>query len=383
MHDLHAMAPLHRILTADPSPVAAMQLRLLAPGSPASGGVGEPSVLLMAGGGGGMVQAWLLAATRTPVLRACWQHQVAGPLLAVDLDSEGERLISIGQSDVQGAQEVDGYFAAHLPEVEVRDVHAWRSLLEQERIDARPAEKLLSAEIFCADGVSTGGSAETCLLLCRASGILQQCSLRSTAEPFVSGTDALSSEASVSEPAATGIAVSDAFIRSASLAAHERTESTGIDIVPEDAPTVNAPPAHSGDTLPRPVQAERLEAANASSCAAPLHTDTDAEPRQSIPIAFACGGAQTRQLPLEPADKKQRANCADDIRAELSERLPGRFDNPLRVLSLLQVSTSLGFCVLCTQQPSQHFTPTPPHTHTLVRTVKHTRTPCAFAGFLG
>lgn len=54
--DLRARAPLHRLLTANPSPLTALSLSLLPPGAAEAGGLLEPSVLLAAGSADGGVQ---------------------------------------------------------------------------------------------------------------------------------------------------------------------------------------------------------------------------------------------------------------------------------------------------------------------------------------
>ena len=81
--DVRARAPLHRLLTANPTAVTALCLALLPPGSAETGGRPEPAVLVVAGSADGGLQAWALHSHTPPELRATWRHRIRAPLAAI------------------------------------------------------------------------------------------------------------------------------------------------------------------------------------------------------------------------------------------------------------------------------------------------------------
>ena len=311
------------------SPVSALHLRLLPAGAPASGHLDSPSVLLAAGGSGGTVQAWLLSTSAAPALRACWQHRAGGPVLSFALDDGDERLVSVASSSPS-----TGGGAA---EVELHDTLSWR-LVNALATGGAAADqgRLLGAQLVPAPSRAAGDA--QLLLLCRTSGVQRLVlSPRIAPEGLSAAGSPLAPRAPDGEPPSRtasnrtdvaaalppGVATQRACEAAREAAIEELAASLGeaacdgSDIEEEDVPRQSVPVPHAANPPhqpPRPAAVGALAASRAGN------------------------GRSKRQLPHSPStDAADGASVRGPVQhPELAEALPGRFDNPLRVLSLLQ-----------------------------------------------
>jgi len=107
--DLHAAAPLHRIVVGEPSPLCFVGLHLLSPGAAAAAAAHrvEPSVLVLAGNAGGRCEAWSLASSSQPQQAACWQAASAGPVLHLELDALSASVVAVAVAEGGGGPEVE------------------------------------------------------------------------------------------------------------------------------------------------------------------------------------------------------------------------------------------------------------------------------------
>ncbi|KAL1522504.1 hypothetical protein AB1Y20_017491 [Prymnesium parvum] len=287
VYDLRASCPLYQIITADASPVSSLHLRLLAAGRfPAH--TNGPSVLLAMGSNGGGVQTWLLTSSAAPNLLACWEHHAGGAILTLSVDTDAERLLSVS--------------AALAGEIEIHELASWRLLHVlhapslPHREESEQGAVLRGAYLAAA---TTGGAVP--LLLCRRAGV----QVASLTPPF--------SQTPCHNETMNGVTQ----MEEQSMQMEEQGAEMEAQAAAAQAAEVQAAEVQAAE-----VQAAEAEAMNANEC------DEDM-PRGAVPVPFAAP-------PASVTPRRARPRFAH---RDLSEALPGRFDNPLRVLSLLQAET--------------------------------------------
>ena len=316
--DLGAGAALHRILTANPSPLSACALALLPPGTPATGRVPEPTVLLCAGSADGGVQAWALTGGSAPVLRACWRHRAKARIGAIEYaparagrDGSDARVVSVSLAADDDAELPDG--GRPFGVIEEHETAGWALVAAHAIADGA----LVSADF---EPVAPGGGAVDDrhtdalgrLLIGRASGMLSR-----WARPSADEAD----EASQPPPP---------YSHEGAVAVAEDAEDAEDAESTEDAEDGTAERWAAMAALPMGQQPP------------PPPPDEDAAPRSRVPQATSPSqGAAARDVPATAArgsigvvplpPRPAPAECPP-----APEPLPSpHFDNPYRILSLL------------------------------------------------
>lgn len=304
--DLNAGAALHCLLTANPAVISALSLQLLPPYTAATGSLAEPSVLLAAGSADGGVQLWGLTGGGPPTLRACWQHSSQTAVLALIHTGDASSATASRDTIAGGTDELAAADGARLLSVssdgrlEEHSAADWSLIATHAMSEADPRLEradLVSAHFESSTG-QDGAMAAGCLLLARATGLLSRWapSLPRAAAPAV---DVVPTE-------------------------------SGPSLTADEAVPIPVPPVSAEVAVPHAVSAQvEAETVVVPPAQARAQVEEDEAPRTLIPQATTTPPrANTATFVLPPRPQPPTLPTSPTP-------IPAKFDNPHRVLALL------------------------------------------------